>query len=139
MSEKLKRIINDRRNGALQGVALISALEQLTNEVVKLVNEAKKPVADSIAEAARELNSALTEEQSAAIAAAVVAKANELCFPNWQLKSDVKQSLFLEITATLVQQFKDANLQMPATGFVERAIRLLEKTRFVGGGHGANS
>ena len=32
----------------------------------------------------------------------------------------------------LVQQFKDANLHMPATGFAERAMRLLEKTRFVG-------
>jgi hypothetical protein len=34
----------------------------------------------------------------------------------------------------LVQQFKEANLHMPATGFVARVIRLLEKTRFVGGG-----
>jgi type I restriction enzyme R subunit len=137
LSEKLKRIINDKRNGALQGVALISALEQLTAEVVNLVNEGKKPVAESIAAAARELNPSLSVEQSAAVAASVTSKAGELCFPNWWLKTDVKQSLFLEFTATLVQQFKDANLHMPATGFVERAIRLLEKTRFVGGGHGA--
>lgn len=139
LSEKLKRIINDRRNGALQGVALISALEQLTTEVVDLINEEKKPVAESIADAARALNPSLSTEQSSAVSAAIVAKASEFCFPNWWLRSDVKQTLFLEVTALLVQQFKDANLHKPATGFVERAIRLLERTRFVGGGHGAAS
>jgi hypothetical protein len=44
----------------------------------------------------------------------------------------VKSDLFLGITTVLVQQFKDANLHMPATGFAERAMRLLEKSRFVG-------
>jgi hypothetical protein len=44
----------------------------------------------------------------------------------------VKSELFLAITKVLVQQFKDANLHMPATGFAERVMRLLEKTRFVG-------
>jgi hypothetical protein len=38
----------------------------------------------------------------------------------------------LGITTALVQQFKEANLHMPSTGFVERALRLLEKTRFIG-------
>src|SRR6202035_358669 len=64
LSEKLKRIINDKRNGALQGGALISALEQLANEVVDLVNEGKKPAAESIANAARELNPSISAEKS---------------------------------------------------------------------------
>ncbi len=132
LSEKLKRIIDAKRNGALQGIALISALEGLAAEVVDLVNESKKPVEQSIAHAAREINPAITEVQAAAIAAAIVEEARKLCFPNWHLKSDVKGALFLAITTALVQQFKDANLHMPATGFAERAIRLLEKTRFVG-------
>jgi type I restriction enzyme R subunit len=132
LSEKLKRIINEKRNGALQGIALISALEKLAGEVVDLVNEGKKPVEQSIAHAAREINAGITEEQAGAIAAGVVAEAQKVCFPNWHLKSDVKSELFLGITTALVQHFKDANLHKPATGFVERAMRLLEKTRFVG-------
>ena len=132
LSEKLKRIINDKRNGALQGIALISALKQLAGEVVDLVNEGKKPVGQSIAHAAREINPGISEERAAAIAAAVVAEAQKVCFPNWHLKNDVRSDLFLGITTALVQQFKDANLHMPATGFVERAMRLLERTRFVG-------
>ena len=132
LSEKLKRIIDDKRNGALQGVALISALEKLAGEVVDLVNEGKKPVGESIAHVAREINPGITEEVAGAIAIALVAVAAEICFPNWHLKSDVKADLFLGITTVLVQQFKAANLHMPATGFAERVIRLLEKTRFVG-------
>ena len=56
------------------------------------------------------------------------AKTREL---NWHLKSDIKSDLFLDVTTVLVQQFKEANLHMPATGFAERAIRLPERTRFV--------
>ena len=132
LSAKLKRLINLKRNGTLHGIALISALEKLTVEVVNLINESKKPVGESIAQAARAVNSDLTEEQAVAIASAVVAEAELICFPNWYLKSDVKSDLFLAITTILVRQFKGANLHMPATGFVERAMRLLEKTRFVG-------
>jgi type I restriction enzyme R subunit len=132
LSEKLKRLIKDKRNGVLHGIALISALEKLAAEVVDLVNEGKKPVGLTIARAAREINPGISEERAAAIAAAVVAEAAKVCFPNWHLKSDVKSDLFLGITTVLVQQFKDANLHMPSTGFAERAMRLLEKTRFVG-------
>ena len=132
LSEKLKRIINQKRNGTLQGIALISSLEGLAAEVVDLVNESKKPVDQSIAHAARETNGAISESQAAAIAAAIVEEGRKICFPNWYLKSDVKAELFLAITRVLVQQFKDANLHMLATGFAERAMRLLEKTRFVG-------
>ena len=132
LSEKLKRIIDAKRNAALAGVALISALEGLAGEVVDLINEGKKPLGESIAHVAREMNPGITEEQAMAIATAVIVEAAKVCFPNWQLKSDVKADLFLGITTALVQQFKDANLHMPATGFAERAMRLLEKTRFVG-------
>ena len=132
LSEKLKRIINEKRNGALQGVALIAALEKQAGEVVDLINEGKKPVGESIAHAATEINPGIAEEQALSIAAAVVGAAAKVCFPNWHLKSDVKTELFLGITTVLVQQFKGANLHMPATGFTERAMRLLEKTRFVG-------
>ncbi len=139
LSEKLKRIIDQKRNGALAGIALISALEGLAKEVVDLVNEGKKPVPETIAIAARQINPAITEEQSAAIATAVLEAASKHCFPNWHQKSDVKQNIFLDITIALVQQFRDANLHKPETGFVDKTIRLLEKTRFVGQGHEDNA
>lgn len=135
LSEKLKRIIEQKRNGALAGVALISALEGLTNEVVELINEGKKPVAESIANAARQVNPAISGDEATAIAAAVLKAASGHCFPNWHLKGDVKQRVFLDITIALVQQFSDANLHKPETGFVDKTLRLLEKTRFVGQDH----
>ena len=60
--------------------------------------------------------------------ARVAGVAKGLVFHHFGSKSD----LFLAITTALVQRFKDAALHMPATGFVERVSRLLEKTRFVG-------
>lgn len=132
LSDKLKRIINDKRNGALQGIALISALEQTAKEVIALVNLGKKPVAESLAEAARQIDPGIAPDEAAAIAASVVAAAQPLCFPNWHLKTDLKQNLFLELTKVLVQKHSGADLHKPATGFVDRAIRLLERTRFLG-------
>jgi hypothetical protein len=44
----------------------------------------------------------------------------------------VKQNLFLAISKVLVQRFKDSNLAGTTSGFTDRVIRLLEKTRFVG-------
>jgi len=132
LSEKLKRIINQKRNGSLQGVALISALEELSKEVVDLVNESKKPVEQSIAKSAYELNTDLSQEELSALTGALIAKARELCFPNWHTQTDVKQKLFLALTSILVQQFSEAGLHSPSTGFVDRVIRLLQKTRFEG-------
>jgi type I restriction enzyme, R subunit len=139
LSEKLKRIIEQKRNGALQGIALISALEGLASEVVDLVNESKKPIEQSIAHAACEINSAIASDQAAAIASAILEAVRPLCFTNWHLKSDVKGELFLAITKALVTQFKEANLHMPASGFGERVLRLLEKTRFGSGDEHADS
>ncbi|WP_417733005.1 type I restriction endonuclease subunit R [Rosistilla oblonga] len=138
LSEKLKRIINQKRNGALQGIALISALEQLAAEVVDLVNEDKKPVGESIANAAMEINTAITPEQATAIATALVQRAAEVCFPNWYRSSDARGDLYLALTTVLVRDFKDSGLQSPASGFVDRAIRLLEKTRFGSEARNAN-
>jgi hypothetical protein len=81
LSEKLKRIIDAKRNGTLQGVALISALEKLAGEVVDLVNEGKRPISESIAHAAREINPGITEEKAAAVANAVIVEAGKVCFP----------------------------------------------------------
>ncbi len=139
LSEKLKRIIDAKRNGALQGVALIAALEKLAGEVVDLINEGKMPVGQSLAHVAREMNPGITAEQAAAIAEAIMAEAAKICFPNWHLKSDLKSELYLAITISLVQQFNDANLHGPKTGFVDRAIRLLEKTRFAGKADDSNA
>jgi hypothetical protein len=77
LSEKLKRIIDQKRNWALQGIALISALEQLEKEVVDLVNEGKKPVEESIAHAAQTATPALSNEESIAIARAVTEKGQD--------------------------------------------------------------
>jgi hypothetical protein len=66
------------------------------------------------------------------IAKAITAIARTVCFPNWQLRTDVKQDLFREVTTVMYQQFKAANLQQPASGFVERAIQTVRKDQVCG-------
>src|SRR5205085_10112740 len=45
LSERLDRIIEQKRAGSLAGISLLEELEQLTNEVVEIVEEARRPVA----------------------------------------------------------------------------------------------
>ena len=49
LSERLKRIIDQKRAGTLAGVALLREFEQLTKQVVDIVQEAQRPVVNSIA------------------------------------------------------------------------------------------
>ena len=44
LSERLKRIIDQKRAGTLAGIALLKELEDLTNQVVDVVQEARRPV-----------------------------------------------------------------------------------------------
>jgi type I restriction enzyme R subunit len=54
LSERLKAIVAAKRNGRPAGIALISELEKLTQQVVGLIEESKRPIRESIAKAAME-------------------------------------------------------------------------------------
>ena len=134
LSEKLKRLIKQKRNGALAGVALISAMEELVGEVVELINEAKRPVGETIAKEIKKVNAGISDEDAAKITGAILSCAEELCFPRWHYKGDMKKELFREFTIILAKDFKETGLQKPDTGFAQRCVDLLAKTRFVGKG-----
>jgi type I restriction enzyme, R subunit len=73
-----------------------------------------------------------SEDQARAVAEAVVARARELCFPNWYAQPYMDTELYRELTIVLVDSFKDLELHGQGKNFVERCIRLLKKVRFVG-------
>ena len=66
------------------------------------------------------------------MAEAILARAGELCFPNWYAQSYMDTTLYRELTILLATSFKDLNLHGPGSDFVDRAVRLLKKVRFVG-------
>ncbi|MEM3421922.1 MAG: HsdR family type I site-specific deoxyribonuclease, partial [Candidatus Hadarchaeum sp.] len=132
LSERLKRIIDQKRAGTLAGIALLTELEELTKQVVDVIQEAQRPIVDSIAKEVARRVEGISEPDALAVATAIVSKASEKCFKNWFLQSHMDTALYREFTILLATQFK--NLQLHGTGkdFVDRCIRLLKKVRFTG-------
>jgi type I restriction enzyme R subunit len=132
LSERLKRIIDQKRAGTLAGIALLKELEDLTKQVVDVIQEAQRPIVDSIAKEASQRVEGISEADALAVATAIVAKAAEKCYKNWFLQSHMDAELYREFTILLATQFQDLQLHGPGKDFVDRCIRLLKKVRFTG-------
>jgi type I restriction enzyme R subunit len=132
LSERLERIIEQKRAGTLVGIALLRELEELTTQVVEVVQEAQRPVVESIAREVSKRVEGISDGAARSVAEAVVARASELCFPNWFAQSYMDDELYREFTILLATRFRDLNLHGKGKDFVDRSIRLLKKARFVG-------
>jgi len=132
LSERLKRIIDQKRAGTLAGIALLKELEDLTEQVVDVIQEAQRPIVDSIAKEVAKRVKDISEADALAVATAIVSKAAEKCFKNWFLQSHMDTELYREFTILLATQFKDKQLHGAGKDFVDRCIRLLKKVRFTG-------
>jgi len=132
LSERLKRIIDQKRAGTLAGIALLMELEDLTNQVVDVIQEAQRPIVDSIAKEVAKRVEGISEADALAVAKAIVAKAAEKCFKNWFLQSHMDTELYREFTILLATRFKERQLHGAGKDFVDRCIRLLKKVRFTG-------
>lgn len=132
LSERLKIIIERKRAGALAGITLIEELEKLTRQVVEVVEESRRPVANSIAKAVKERVPETSEERAIEVAEAIVAKAQELCFEGWFRQSHMDTELFQAFTILLAKNFRELDLHVADSDFVERCIKLLKKVRFNG-------
>lgn len=81
LSEKLQRLIDEKRAGTLAGIALIEELEKLTEAVRAAVEEANRPVAQQLALKVKARNAAITDALAAEIAVATLTEADKHCFP----------------------------------------------------------
>ncbi len=77
LSERLQRIIDEKRAGTLAGIALIEELERLTEAVRAAVEESKRPLGQQLALKIKARNPALTETQAAEVAAAILEEADK--------------------------------------------------------------
>jgi type I restriction enzyme, R subunit len=130
LSDRLKRIVQQKRNGTMAGLALLKQLEELTRETVALIQESQRPLAESIANAAKERSSGLSEEQATNIAVALLKKADEILFPGWPEQDHVDIELFREFTKILAKEFAPAGLHGREKDFVSRCIKLLRKANY---------
>jgi type I restriction enzyme R subunit len=132
LSERLDRIIEQKRAGTLAGIALLNELEELTRQVVEVVQEAERPVVESIAQEVTRRVEGISADGASAVADAIVARATELCFPGWFAQGYMDTELYRELTILLATEFRDLSLHGQGKDFVDRCIRLLKKVRFAG-------
>jgi type I restriction enzyme R subunit len=130
ISEKLKRIVQQKRNGTLAGLALLKELEELSKETVALIQESQRPLAESFARAALERAPGLPADEAGKIAAAMLRKADELLFPGWTEQEHIDIELFRAFTILLAKEHASAALHGRDKNFVDRCIKLLRKAAY---------
>lgn len=132
LSDRLRRIIEQKRAGTLAGVALLREFEELTHRVVEIIQESQRPVVNSIAKAVTERVEGIAEDDAMAVARAIVTKAREKCFKNWFRQRHMDTELYREFTIVLAREYRELELHGQGKDFIERCIRLLKKVRFTG-------
>jgi type I restriction enzyme R subunit len=130
LSERLKRIVQQKRTGTLAGLALLKELEELTRETVALIQESQHPLVESFAQSARERTVGISDEDAYKIAEALIKKADELLFAGWPDQEHIDIELFRAFTILLAKEFPGAGLHGRDKDFVARCIKLLRKAGY---------
>ncbi|CAN5501171.1 HsdR family type I site-specific deoxyribonuclease [soil metagenome] len=130
LSERLQRIIEQKRLGTMRGVQLLAELESLTEQVVEVVQESLRPVRNSIAKEVVKRVPDLAEDRALQVSDELLLKAKTVCFDGWWHHQAKETDLYRELLIVLVQRFKELDLHAKDNAFVEKVIRLLKKVRF---------
>jgi type I restriction enzyme R subunit len=135
LSEKLQRIIDEKRAGTLAGIALIEELEALTEAVRASVEEAKRPIGQQLALKIKARNEALTETQAAEAAAAILEEADNHCFPGWWKSSAIDPELSRALLLRIAQQYSAYGLLADdAMSFIGALVQVLKRKHYKPGG-----
>ena len=131
LSEKLQRIIDEKRAGTLAGIALIEELESLTEAVRAAIAESKRPIGQQLALKIKARNAALTEAQAAEVAAAILAEADTHCFPGWWNSSSVDPELSHALLLLIAQHFSALGLLAgDAMEFIGALVQVLKRKHY---------
>ena len=131
LSEKLQRLIDEKRAGTLAGIALIKELETLTDAVRATVEEAKRPLAQQLALKVKARNPAIADTLAAEIAAATLAEADKHCFPGWWSGSAADPDLSRGLLLMIAMRFSSAGLLADdAMGFIGTLVQTLKRRHY---------
>lgn len=131
LSEKLQRIIDEKRAGTIAGIALIAELEALTEAVRAAMEEAKRPIGQQIVLKIRARNAAITETAAAEVAAAILAEADLHCFPGWWNNSSVDPELSKALLLLIAQRFSALGLLAgDAMEFISMLVQVLKRKHY---------
>ena len=131
LSEKLQRLIDEKRAGTLAGIALIEELEKLTEAVRAAVEEANRPIAEQLALKVKARNAAITDALAAEIAATILTEADRHCFPGWWSSSTVAPDLSRALLLMVATHFSSAGLLTDdAMGFIGSLVQVLKRRHY---------
>lgn len=131
LSEKLQRLIDEKRAGTLAGIALIEELEKITEAVRAAVDEANRPIAQQLALKIKARNAAISDTLVAEIAAATLAEANKHCFSGWWNSSAVDPELSKALLFMIASRFAISGLLADdAMGFIGTLLQTLKRRHY---------
>ena len=131
LSEKLQRLIDEKRAGTLAGIALIEELEKLTEAVRVAVEEANRPVAQQLALKVKGRNAAIADVVAVDIAAATLAEADKHCFPGWWNSSTADPDLTRGLLFMIATRYSSAGLLTnDAMGFIGTLVQTLRRRHY---------
>ena len=131
LSEKLQRLIDEKRAGTLAGIALIEEYEKLTNEVRAAVEEAKRPLAQQLALKVKARNAAIDNKLAVDIATEILAEADRLCFHGWWSTSTLDPDLSRALLLMIATNYSSAGLLGDdAMGFISELVQVLKRRHY---------
>lgn len=127
LSEKLQRLIDEKRAGTLAGINLIAELEKLTEAVRAAVEEANRPIAQQLALKVKARKATISDAAAAEIAAATLAEADKHCFAGWWNTSSLDPELSRALLLMVATNFSSEGLLGDdAMGFVGSLVQVLK-------------
>jgi type I restriction enzyme R subunit len=131
LSERLQRLIDEKRAGTLAGVALIEELEKVTDAVRQAINEVNRPIAQQLALKVTARNPAIADAVAVEVAAATLEVADKHCFPNWWATSTADPDLTKDLLMIVATKFSTAGLlTADAMGFIGTLVQTLRRRRY---------
>lgn len=131
LSERLQRLIDEKRAGTLAGIALIEELEKMTEAVRQAVEEVNRPIAQQLALKVKARNPAITETLAVEVAAATLAVADKHCFADWWTTSTVDPELTSDLLMMVATQFSAAGLlSADAMTFIGTLVQTLKRRHY---------
>lgn len=131
LSERLQRLIDEKRAGTLAGVALIEELEKVTDAVRQAIDEVNRPIAQQLALKVKARNPAIADAVAVEVAAATLQVADKHCFPNWWATSTADPDLTKDLLMMVATKFSAAGLlTADAMGFIGTLVQTLRRRRY---------
>lgn len=131
LSERLQRLIDEKRAGTLAGVALIEELEKVTDAVRQAIDEVNRPIAQQLALKVKARNPAIADTAAVDVAAATLQVADKHCFPNWWATSTADPDLTKDLLMMVATKFSAAGLlAADAMGFIGTLVQTLRRRRY---------